>query len=121
MLKYVLAMKFALTVAAVGLVYSPETAFAELDCENLNGKWSGTMRGAFNGKTSMSVKNCRVTWKLPDGRINRCRYKEKKGSVRYSCSLGSRGSVAIKGNKITMKNIYTAAQHGAYTVRFSKK
>ncbi|MEM7068057.1 MAG: hypothetical protein AAF478_04160 [Pseudomonadota bacterium] len=98
----------------------PSTAFAELDCDPLNGEWSGSMRGLLNGTTSMTIKNCRLKWKLPDGRLNRCKYRERGGEIRYSCSLGSKGVVKINGSKITMKNIYTAARHGAYTVKISK-
>jgi len=119
-LKYASIAKLILLTAAVGFVFAPETVSAKLNCTELNGEWSGNMRGTFRGPTTMSIKNCRVTWKLPDGRINRCRYKEKTGNIEYSCSLGSRGSVAVNGNKITMQNIHTAYKHGKYVVNVSR-
>ncbi|MEL6965919.1 MAG: hypothetical protein AAGM04_00940 [Pseudomonadota bacterium] len=101
------------------LLYSSD-AHAKLNCKAIDGKWSGRMSGSYSGKTTMTVRNCRVTWTLPDRRKNYCRYRERSGAVNYSCSLGSRGSVAINGSRIVMKNIYTAHRSGAYTVRFSK-
>jgi len=109
-----------LIVISAFYVADTKPAKAELNCEVISGKWSGTMRGAFSGKTSMSIKKCKITWRLPDGRTNRCRYKEKSDQIEYNCSLGSRGIVKINGNNITMQNIYTARQHGAYTVNINK-
>ncbi len=119
-MKFVVFLKYTLMVAMVGLVIFPETASAKSDCKRLDGKWSGNMRGVISGKTSMSIKNCRVSWRLPDGRFNQCQFKNKSGKIEYSCSLGSRGSVVVKGKNITMRNIYTARKHGAYKVNISK-
>lgn len=91
-----------------------------LDCKAVDGKWSGKMSGKYRGATSMTIKNCRLTWKLPDRRTNRCRYKEKSGKIEYKCSLGSHGIAEINGNRITMKNVFTAARHGAYTVNITR-
>ncbi len=113
-------MKYTWLIALIGFGMFSGVASAELNCKNIDGKWSGKMRGVIGGATTMSIKNCRVTWKLPDGRFNRCRFKDKSGKTEYSCSLGSRGSVVIKGNRITMQNIYTASQHGAYKVNVSR-
>ncbi len=107
--------------AFAGVVFVTQPALAKMSCEGLSGDWSGRMSGKFTGATTMTVKpNCRLRWRLPDGRINSCKYKEKAGKVEYSCSLGSHGSVVINGTKITMQNIYTARKHGAYKVQFSK-
>ena len=112
-------MKLALVTFS--LLFLATTASAKLNCENVAGQWSGTMKGAFNGATSMSIeKSCRVKWRLPDGRTNNCKYKSRGSNIEYSCSLGSRGSVAFKGKKIIMKNIYTAVKHGAYVVNVSR-
>lgn len=117
------ALKINLFLIAAGfcLMNSIGEANAALDCDNLQGNWSGSMKGLQNGATSMTIKSrCRIKWKLPDGRTNNCRYKEKSGKVEYSCSLGSRGTVVISGNRITMQNTYTAHKHGKYTAKFSK-
>jgi len=119
-MKYLLIIKLILLTATVGFVSFPETASAQVNCKKFDGVWSGNMSGTFKGKTVMTIKNCRVSWRLPDGRTNICRYKERAGNIEYSCSLGSHGSVAIKRNKITMQNIYTASQHGSYVVNVSK-
>lgn len=112
-------MKFAL--AAVALLSWSTAAFADLNCENTSGLWTGTMQGRFNGPTAMTIgADCRVTWTLPDGRINNCRFTNRGTAIEYSCSLGSRGSVAFQNGSIIMQNIYTAAQHGAYTVTVSR-
>ena len=95
-------------------------ASADLDCASLNGKWSGSMKGLLNGATTMTLKKCRMNWQLPDKRTNICRLREKKDEIQYKCSLGSRGVVKISGNRMTMKNVYTAAKHGAYTVSLKK-
>jgi hypothetical protein len=110
-----------LTLVTVGLLFMATTASAKLNCENVAGQWSGKMEGAFNGATSMSIgKNCKVKWLLPDGRTNNCKYKSKGGNIEYSCSLGSRGTVAFKAGGIAMENTYTAAKHGAYIVNVSR-
>jgi len=121
--KFISARKVIILAAAAFFPFfvSSNSAQAELNCEPLSGKWSGNMRGAFAGATSMKIKKCRVSWRLPDGRLNRCRYNEKQGKVEYQCSLGSRGVVKINGNSITMQNVYTARQHGAYTANFKKQ
>jgi len=78
-------------------------------------------RSDLNGAVSVKVeKSCRVNWTLPSGDINRCKYKSRKGQTEYSCSLGSRGTVKASKSRIVMQNTYTAARHGAYTVRLSK-
>ena len=111
--------KAHMAACVLTLILWPGSALANLDCGKLDGQWSGSMRGLLNGATTMSIKNCSLAWKLPDGRTNRCRFKERAGKVEYSCSLGSRGVVAINGNKITMQNVYTAAR-GRYTVNFTR-
>ena len=114
------------SLISIGLITLPATilypsaGYAELNCSALDGKWTGKMRGLQNGPTSFKIKNCKLAWKLPDGRTNNCKYREKDGVVKYSCSLGSRGIVKIQGSKIQMKNVYTANQHGAYTANFTK-
>ena len=92
----------------------------ELDCKAIDGNWVGKMSGKYRGPTSMTIKNCRLSWRLPDRRTNKCRYKPKAGKIEYKCSLGSHGIVTINGNRITMQNIYTAARHGAYKVNVSR-
>ncbi len=119
-MKIIPAAAIILFLGVVFILSAPATAYAELDCKSLNGNWSGKMRGILGGATSMSIKNCRTSWKLPDRRMNYCRFKEKAGKVEYSCSLGSRGVVEIKGNKITMRNVYTARAHGSYVVNVTK-
>ena len=121
-MKFLLATKLILLAATVGFVFLPITASAKqnLNCNKLNGVWSGKMSGLLNGKTTMTIANCRVNWRLPDGRANNCVFSERAGRVEYRCSLGSHGIVVIKRNKIAMQNIYTAAEHGAYRVDVSK-
>lgn len=106
---------------AMGAMLIATPALADARCENISGDWAGTMKGKFNGSTSMKIKgNCKISWKLPDGRINYCNYKNRNGQVEYSCSLGSRGVVNFVDGKIIMQNKYTAARHGAYTVEVSR-
>lgn len=107
---------------SVLLIAGPTTeASAKMSCEAISGSWTGRMSGLYNGKTTMTVAdNCRLRWTLPDGRLNKCRYREKADKVEYSCSLGSRGVVVINGNRITIQNVYTAKRHGAYTVKWTK-
>lgn len=98
---------------------------ANANCTAIAGNWSGTMksneRSDLNGAVTVKVeKNCRVNWTLPSGDINRCKYKSRKGQTEYSCSLGSRGTVKATKSRIVMQNTYTAARHGAYTVRLAK-
>ncbi|WP_323034691.1 hypothetical protein [Pararhodobacter sp.] len=112
-------MKLALATLAALALATP--AAADLDCTNTAGHWTGTMEGALNGATAMDITaQCRVTWTLPDGRINDCRYTNRGQNIEYSCSLGSRGSVAFDRGNIIMENIYTAARHGAYVVNVSR-
>ena len=113
------ATLFSAIIISLAAFLSVE-ASADLKCANINGEWSGQMRGLQNGKTTMTINNCKVSWQLPDGRTNRCRFKEKNGKTEYSCSLGSRGIVDISGRKIKMQNVYTAYKHGKYTVNISK-
>jgi len=112
---------FALLAILMGLSFNPQSASAKMNCDSISGNWSGKMSGVYAGSTTLSIKsNCKINWKLPDGRTNFCRYKEKSGKTEYSCRLGSRGIVAIQKNNIVMRNVYTATKHGAYTVRLSK-
>ena len=105
----------------LGMVFGIQPAKAQVNCNEMAGEWAGQMKGAYRGATSMKLKNnCRLSWKLPDGRTNRCRYKNKGNEIQYSCSLGSKGTVVINGKRITMQNKYTAHKHGAYTVNFKK-
>lgn len=104
---------------ALNLTFS-DTASAALNCDSIEGSWAGTMSGAYRGKTTMEIKKCKLKWRLPDGRLNRCRYKEKSDYIEYSCSLGSHGKVKINGNKIVMQNVFTAHRHGKYTVSVRK-
>ena len=117
-------MRFLLitTLVTFSIFFLSDTpSKAKMNCEDISGSWSGNMSGVYRGLTTMKIKsNCRLSWKLPDGRTNNCRYKDKGGEIRYSCSLGSKGVVSISSNKITMQNVYTAKKHGAYTVRISK-
>ena len=110
---------FGVFITSIATFSFPQISYAALKCEALDGNWVGTMRGKFNGKTTMTIKNCRLNWKLPDGRTNRCRFKERKNEIRYSCGLGSKGVVTINGNRIIMRNIFTANRHGKYTVKGS--
>lgn len=119
-MKSSLAVFTVLFTAFAGVFPAPGAAQARLDCSTVDGKWAGNMSGVYKGATTMTVRNCRASWKLPDGRTNICRYSEKAGKVEYSCSLGSRGTVLVSGNKITKQNTYTAHKHGAYMVRFSR-
>ncbi len=119
-MKYLMVTKRVLLIAAMIFVFVPASADAKLDCKSLDGKWKGTMRGVFRGAISMTIKNCRVSWKLPDRRTNYCRYREKSGKVEYTCSLGSHGIVNVRRNKITMKNIFTAKRHGSYVATVSR-
>ncbi|MEO0773996.1 MAG: hypothetical protein AAFZ04_12515 [Pseudomonadota bacterium] len=106
-------------VACLGLT-APSAAHANA-CQALAGSWSGTMSGKFKGATSMTVKpNCRLSWQLPDGRINNCNYRSVDGVVEYKCSLGSHGVAQVSASKITMQNVFTAMRHGAYTVNWTK-
>lgn len=111
----------AFFVASVSFVAFSKPAFAQIDCGLFEGAWAGGMEGQYyNGDTHMTIANCRVRWVLPDGRTNKCRFKERAGNIEYSCSLGSRGVVQLQGNKITMQNVYTARKHGAYTVNVTR-
>jgi hypothetical protein len=120
-------MKFSSTMKQLPLLclllfVGPTTqASAKMSCEAISGSWTGRMSGLYNGATTMTITdNCRLNRTLPDGRLNKCRYREKSGQVEYSCSLGSRGVVAINGNRITIQNVYTAKRHGAYTVKWTR-
>jgi hypothetical protein len=75
------------------------------------------MSGAFQGPVTMSLNNCAVTWKLPDGRTNYCNFSGGAGAMEYSCSLGSRGSVVTQGNRITMRNIHTGNNYTVVVTR----
>ncbi|QUJ75564.1 hypothetical protein KDD17_11400 [Sulfitobacter albidus] len=110
------AIAFAITALA-----SP--AAAAVNCGYFDGTWRGTMQGSINGGTAMTISACSVAWQLPseDGRVNECTLRERKGQVEYKCSLGSRGVVQANGNSLTFQNVYTAKQHGAYTVRVNRQ
>ncbi len=66
----------------------------------------------------MTLKNCKMTWTLPDRRKNFCSLKSKDGGVRYRCSLGSHGTVKISGSRMTLRNTFTGND---YVVKVSKK
>jgi len=120
-MKNVHILILALFTFLIASSFNHKSASAKMSCDSINGNWSGKMSGVYSGPTTLSIKsNCKIKWKLPDGRTNFCNYKEKSGKTEYSCRLGSRGSVAIKNNTIIMRNIHTAKKHGAYTVRLSK-
>jgi len=121
-MKVDLIFKLLLVTTSTYLSLVMGSAFAKMNCEPIEGTWAGRMSGEYVGPTTLKVKkNCRLSWKLPDGRTNYCTYKEKNSKTEYSCSLGSKGIVNISGNRITMQNVYTARKHGAYTVKLSKQ
>ncbi|MGL4975778.1 MAG: hypothetical protein ACRC56_10820 [Bosea sp. (in: a-proteobacteria)] len=108
-----------LILLGLGLTSAFSTgALSQSACQKLDGEWAGTMSGAFQGPVSMSLSNCSVTWKLPDERMNYCNFSSSAGGMEYSCSRGSRGSVVVQGNKITMRNIHTGNN---YTVVVTKR
>ena len=116
--------RFLLMLAGLGLALStaPQTAQAAGSCAPLAGKWTGEMSGKFKGATSMKIRdNCRISWRLPDGRTNSCRFRNVKDTVEYKCSLGSHGIATISQNAIVMQNVFTASRHGAYTVNVTKQ
>ncbi len=76
-----------IVLLSVGVLLFPSIALAQSACQKLDGEWAGSMSGRFAGPTSASLSNCRLTWKLPDGRTNYCDYTEKQGKLEYACSL----------------------------------
>jgi hypothetical protein len=113
-----LAGKLVVLVAFAGGMLTSGASLAQSACQKLDGEWAGTMSGRFAGPVSMAINNCSVTWKLPDGRTNYCRFSEKNGKLEYDCSLGSQGTVIAQARKITMRNTYTGND---YVVNVSKK
>lgn len=111
-------MKIIILAAFAGGMMTSGASFAQSACQNLDGEWAGTMSGRFAGPISMSISNCKVTWKLPDGRTNYCSYSEKNGKLEYACSLGSQGTVTAQARRITMRNTYTGND---YVASFTKK
>lgn len=93
-------------------------ALAQAGCAEFEGDWAGTMAGRFAGPVTMTIRNCKVTWKLPDGRTNYCSFYERAGKREYMCSLGSKGTVQVRGKQITMRNTYTGDD---YVVNVTRK
>ncbi|MCU0883710.1 MAG: hypothetical protein MUC44_01990 [Beijerinckiaceae bacterium] len=100
------AKSLALIVVTAGLV-AAEPVRAQSVCPSLDGEWTGTISGRLVGKLTMSINNCAARWVLPDGRINYCNYSGNRPTLEYACSLGSRGTVAVQGRKLTIRNTYT--------------
>ena len=116
-------MRKLFAAAFLAVLMSPPSggltpAWAQSFCQSLDGQWSGRMKGRFTGAVTMTIKNCRVTWTLPDRRKNYCSFSERGGKVSYSCSLGSQGTVVVQGNRITMRNTFTGND---YVVNVTKK
>ncbi len=97
---------FALLVVGAGIT-ATSPALAQSVCQSLEGDWAGTISGRLVGKMTMSINNCSARWVLPDGRINYCTYSGNRPTLEYACSLGSRGTVAVQGRKLTIRNTYT--------------
>jgi hypothetical protein len=105
-----------MTAALVsGMSLSSEVA-AQSACQRLDGEWAGTMSGRFVGPVSISVKDCRIVWVLPDGRRNHCDFAMRGETMDYTCSLGSRGTVVPARASFTMRNTYTGNDY-VVTVR----
>ena len=107
-----------LTILAMPILGGMSPVSAQSICPSLDGEWSGRMKGRFTGSVTMTIRNCRVTWTLPDRRKNYCSFSDRGGKVSYSCSLGSQGTVVVQGNRITMRNTHTGND---YVVNVSKK
>jgi hypothetical protein len=112
-----ISMTGAVIIALTG-VFATSPAQSQSFCQSVEGNWVGRMKGRFTGPVTMTVKNCKVTWILPDRRTNYCRFSEKAGKVSYSCSLGSQGTVNVNGNSITMRNTFTGND---YVVSVTRK
>lgn len=98
---------FSAVMIAQSSVWMINPALAQTFCQSVEGDWTGRMKGRFTGAVTMTVKNCKITWVLPDRRTNYCRFSERNGKVSYSCSLGSQGTVSVHGSTITMRNTFT--------------
>jgi hypothetical protein len=105
------------SVVALIMAATSRPAYSQSVCQKLDGQWVGSMSGRFTGPTSMTIADCQVTWRLPDGRTNYCTFTASGGGLGYSCTLGSRGTVSVSGNRITMKNTFTGND---YTVSLRK-
>lgn len=104
--------------ALLGAALFSGPAAAQSACQRLDGEWTGTMSGRIVGPVSMSVRNCEIAWRLPDGRMNICTYTARGEGMDYVCSLGSRGTVVVERNRLTMRNTYTGDN---YTVVFNRQ
>jgi hypothetical protein len=98
----ILLNPFFLTIALLS-----NTAYSQSHCQKFDGNWIGSISGRVSGPVKISIDNCSVTWLLPDGKTNYCKYFENDKKIEYKCSLGSHGIVVLQGKRIIMKNVYT--------------